>query len=78
MLPVKTKNPVLVLGGYFGGLYVTREFGKLGIEVYVVSKSKDNINFHSRYCKKRIITPGNWNPENLKKIASWGAKKIRL
>ena len=62
------KPPVLILGGYFGGLYLLREFGKRGIDVYVIADEKNNIAFKSKYCKKGFTASKPWDIPGLKKI----------
>lgn len=62
------KAPVLILGGYFGGLYLLREFGKRGIDVYVIAEEKNNIAFKSKYCKKGFTATKPWTKTVLKRI----------
>jgi predicted ATP-grasp superfamily ATP-dependent carboligase len=50
------ENPVVVLGGGLTGLGVERNFGRNGIDVYLVLEKKD-IALYSKYCNRYFVVP---------------------
>jgi predicted ATP-grasp superfamily ATP-dependent carboligase len=48
--------PAVVLGGDINGLGITRNLGKVGVEVYCVVDRLDPVGF-SRYCRKCFVVP---------------------
>jgi len=74
MLSSELENPVLVLGGNLTGLKIAREFGKYGLDVYLVTDKESDIALKSKHWKERIIVHRPWNCELLKRLLRRMAK----
>ncbi len=64
---VKSRNPVIVLGGGFSGLWIARNLGKYGVDVYLIVNRKADSATYSKYCKGSIVNTLH-NQKNLKNL----------
>lgn len=62
------KNPVLVIGGTVNSFKIASEFGKRGIDVYIVTDQQKDFSLNSKYLKERIIVSRPWDCQFLKKL----------
>ncbi|MEM2292951.1 MAG: hypothetical protein QXX41_06705 [Nitrososphaerota archaeon] len=72
---MKFENPALIFGAHHIGLWVVRDLGRRGIEIYTVGEDKTCVAFKSKYCKFRVIIPKPWNQQKMKLVLKGIAKK---